>query len=111
PDLIGTGIVEGEKAPALEADSFARRVAGFFASRLEELVTPRRAPQRGTLVVLAGLDGSGKTTVAREICAQAARSERFQRVRYFHWRPAVFGSADLPLPEFRNVPRKPKSRG
>jgi thymidylate kinase len=75
---------------------------------LERLLATRRPPQRGALAVLVGLDGSGKTTVAREICALIADSERFRRVRYYHWRPALFGRAELPLPEFREVPRKTK---
>jgi thymidylate kinase len=80
----------------------------FISLTLEGLLAPQRPPRRGAFVVLVGLDGSGKTTIARELCAQVRRSERFRQVRYYHWRPALLGRAELPLPEFRNVPRKAK---
>jgi thymidylate kinase len=83
----------------------------FIPLTLERLLAAPRPPRRGAFVVLVGLDGSGKTTVAREICAQIRQSERFRQVRYYHWRPLLFGRAELPLPEFRNVPRKSKLNG
>jgi thymidylate kinase len=63
---------------------------------------------RGAFMVLLGLDGSGKTTVARQLCCLAAERSRFMRIRYFHWQPKVFGPAEFPLPEYRNLPRKPE---
>jgi thymidylate kinase len=80
----------------------------FLSLTLESLLAPQRPPRRGAFVVLVGLDGSGKTTVARGICVRIPQSERFRQVRYYHWRPALFAGAELPLPEFRNVPRKEK---
>jgi len=65
---------------------------------------------RGAMVVLVGLDGSGKTTVARNICSLAAQRERFRKVRYFHWLPSILGRSEIPLPEYRNLPRKPALR-
>jgi len=97
-----------EVKPGVDARAFSGQIIEFISSILEPRPGPRVARKRGAFVVLVGLDGSGKTTVAREICCQAAASERFHRIRYFHWRPAVFGPAALPLPEFRNVPRKPR---
>jgi thymidylate kinase len=83
----------------------------FLSLTLEGLCAPQRPPRRGAFVVLVGLDGSGKTTVARGICARIPQSERFRKVCYYHWRPALFAGAELPLPEFRNVPRKEKLQG
>jgi thymidylate kinase len=100
-----------EVKPEGDARAFTGQIIQFIASILEPRLQPRPARQRSALVVLVGLDGSGKTTVAREICCQAARTENFRGIRYFHWRPAVFGQAALPLPEFRNVPRKPRLNG
>lgn len=57
-------------------------------------------------MVLVGLDGSGKTTVARNICCLAGQQGRFRKVRYFHWQPSILGRAEIPLPEYRNLPRK-----
>jgi hypothetical protein len=57
-----------------------------------------------------GLDGSGKTTVARQLCCLGTEQERFRRIRYFHWRPGIMPDTLFPLPEFGNVPRKPKAR-
>lgn len=68
----------------------------------------QRPEKRGCFVVLVGLDGSGKTTVARQLCCLGIGQERFRRIRYFHWRPGILPETLFPLPEFRNVPRKPK---
>ena len=68
----------------------------------------KNAGKRGCFVVLVGLDGSGKTTVARNLCCLGTEQERFHRIRYFHWRPGILPTVLFPLPEFGNVPRKPK---
>ena len=64
------------------------------------------ARQRGACLALAGLDGSGKTTFARNLCAEAWRSGRFAGIRYFHWIPPLTGVPEFPWPESREVPRK-----
>jgi thymidylate kinase len=67
-------------------------------------------PKRGLFVVLLGLDGSGKTTVARKLCCLAGQTDRFRAVRYFHWRLSLAGVPSFPLPSAENVPRKPGGR-
>jgi thymidylate kinase len=70
-----------------------------------------RKGRRGMFCALVGLDGSGKTTLARNLCDLTAAGCRFNGVRYFHWRPKVFRHVELPLPEFQNLPRKtPQAR-
>jgi hypothetical protein len=64
--------------------------------------------KRGCFVVLVGLGGSGKTTVARKLCCLGTEQERFRRIRYFHWLPGIRSDILFPLPEFGDVPRKPK---
>jgi len=73
--------------------------------RLLDLADDRK---RGAFVVLVGLDGSGKTTVARTLCCLGPAQETFSRIRYFHWLPRLFKGLYFPLPDFQNTPRKPK---
>jgi thymidylate kinase len=84
-------------------------VVRFITAVLASYRAPRKnGGKRGCFVVLVGLDGSGKTTVARKLCCLGTEQERFRRIRYFHWRPAILPTVLFPLPEFGNVPRKPK---
>jgi thymidylate kinase len=56
---------------------------------------------------LVGLDGAGKTTVARNLCSPIHVAGEFAGVRYFHWRPKVRRVTEWPLPDYRETPRKP----
>ncbi len=60
----------------------------------------------GASVVLAGLDGAGKTTFARALLAEVARSRRFTGVRYFHWIPSPFRRPEFPWPANGDQPRR-----
>jgi len=84
-------------------------VVQFISSVLEKVQSAAVRPHgtRGVLAVLVGLDGSGKTTVARQLCCLGPTQDRFRRIRYFHWRPRCRGGTVFPLPEYGNVPRKP----
>jgi hypothetical protein len=86
---------------------------GFIATVLEK--TRKSASQntgrRGAFAVLIGLDGSGKTTLARNIARLAAGGGRFEGVRYFHWRPRLVRSIEFPLPDYRDTPRKLERAG
>lgn len=56
----------------------------------------------GMSVLLVGLDGAGKTTFARNLCA----TRSFAAYRYFHWIPGMFAELKFPWPVFRDLPRK-----
>jgi hypothetical protein len=77
-------------------------------------ILPRKAAEangtvsRGLFVVLLGLDGSGKTILARNLCALAGQQNHFRFARYFHWRPKLLRKALFPLPDFRE--RRPSSK-
>jgi thymidylate kinase len=113
----------GAQSPERRQDASAPGEAGgggvandsiirFLAHVLEHYRQPEQSDraQRGAFVVLLGLDGSGKTTVARQVCCLGPGQSRFRRIRYFHWQPRLFRSAEFPLPEARNLPRKPEQR-
>lgn len=96
------------KDTALNDQSFSEFFIRFISAILERHMQRKQsAPKRGVFCVLVGLDGSGKTTLARNLCELAMRDRRIAAVRYFHWRPRTFHHVEFPLPEFKNQPRKP----
>ncbi len=62
--------------------------------------------ERGVSVLLVGLDGAGKSTFARNLCAAALATPRFSGCCYFHWIPQVMEAAEFPWPVFHDLPRK-----
>lgn len=88
------------------------KAIGFISRILEQYHSEpkRESGKQGLFVVLVGLDGSGKTTVARQLCCLGAEESRFRKIRYFHWQPAIIGPASFPLPEHGNLSRKPELR-
>lgn len=95
---LGTGFM----AAGQNADEFAR----FICEVLSHLHTAAPASWRGAFVVLLGLDGAGKTTLARNLAHLEARNFAPAGVRYFHFRPKCFPGVELPLPDPANQPRK-----
>jgi thymidylate kinase len=100
----------GPSEPAGEPD-ITRTFIEFTTAILERSATQEakalsNARPRGVFCVLVGLDGAGKTTLARNLCGLAADERRFAGARYFHWRPKVFQPMEFPMPEFQNLPRK-----
>lgn len=85
-------------------------LARFLTESLARVFSPRKPRGRGVWLVLAGLDGSGKTTFARELCAESARRGVFGGTRYFHFVPRAKG-VEFPWPVFADVPRKSPPRG
>ena len=94
---IGRGFMDEVEPGKIFADAFT----SFLCA-----TQPPENPGRGKFCALVGLDGSGKTTLARNLCRIAGEAG-FTGVRYFHWRPKCSGSAEFPLPEFRETARKP----
>jgi thymidylate kinase len=93
-------------------EEFSALFVQFLADTLERQAARSAQPnsRRGLFAVLVGLDGAGKTTLARRLCDVTTTGARFNCVRYFHFRPKIFGPMELPLPEFKNHPRKPAPR-
>jgi hypothetical protein len=80
----------------------------FVSNILERRTAAKNKPPRrpGVFCVLVGLDGAGKTTLARNLCQPGAHDSPFCGVRYFHWQPKIFKDIEFPFPEFKAPPRK-----
>lgn len=98
--LHAAHVASGFMLSGARADGLAHFICVALARDLES------APAtRGVSVLLAGLDGAGKSTFARNLCAAALDTPRFSGGRYFHWIPALAGGAEFPWPVFRDLPR------
>lgn len=100
--------VDGQSAGG---QTFSKSFIEFVSDVLERarsLSREAEVARPGLFCVLVGLDGSGKTTLGRNLCDLSVINTRFTGVRYFHWRPKCFRHAEWPLPEFRETPRKPQ---
>ncbi len=95
---VGTGFM----ASAQTVDG----MANFICNILARLHEGKAARWNGALAVLLGLDGSGKTTLARNLIESAAQTKRVFGVRYYHWLPPLNERFEFPLPEPGNQPRK-----
>ena len=84
----------------------AAALAAFIAASLARLHTAENNSRRGAFAVLVGLDGAGKTTLARNIACLAQNEPDIAGVRYFHWLPPMNQTLVFPLPEPGNQPRK-----
>ena len=106
---VGSGFMTTSPAgPAASDQEFSEKFIHFISAILERSSDPatRKKRRRGLFCVLVGLDGSGKTTLARNLCDVANAGGSFNGVRYSHWRPKTLRPVELPLPEFKNQPRK-----
>jgi thymidylate kinase len=94
--------------PGRASKQFSNLFIEFISNILERVSAAPEGDRsrRGLFCVLVGLDGSGKTTLGRNLCDIAVVERRFVGVRYFHWRPKCFRHVEFPLPEFRNTTRK-----
>jgi len=105
----GSGFMDERESS--HAPAFEHWVTRFIAAILrKDGSSTATQPKKGLFVVLLGLDGSGKTTVARKLCCLAGETDRFRAVRYYHWRLSLAGVPSFPLPSVENVPRKPGGR-
>lgn len=86
-------------------------LAQFIWQILARLHAEKPVACRGAFAVLLGLDGAGKTTLARNLASQAANEPSLAGVRYFHWLPPLGDAVEFPLPEPGNLPRQPKRAG
>lgn len=86
------------------------RVADFIGEAMAQKHRPAPATKQGRFIVLVGLDGAGKTTFARNLCARLAAGESGGIVRYFHWIPSL-RRRSFPWPSFEETPRKSPAHG
>jgi thymidylate kinase len=107
---VRTGcMAESGPVPADGENGLGNLLIEFISTILEKERQPGAAQKgrRGLSVVLVGLDGSGKTTLARNLARLTATDARFDGMRYYHWRPKIFNALEFPLPDFSETPRKP----
>lgn len=84
----------------------AAALAQFVCQNLAKQYAPKETTRRGGFAVLIGLDGAGKTTLARNLANLSATEPALAGVRYFHWLPPMNQTLEFPLPEPGNQPRK-----
>ncbi len=101
---IGTGTMQS-------SPDFAGAFTQFIGSTLAQQLEAPRPPRKGLFAVLVGLDGSGKTTLARNLATLVTHEREFAGMRYFHWLPGWRRTFEFPLPEPGNQPRKEKPPG
>jgi thymidylate kinase len=97
---LGTGFMQdfaGKDETAL-----ASGVSTFMCRMLARGFETQTA-RRGATLLLLGVDGAGKTSVARRLMQSAAIQDRFCGARYFHWIPAR--KTDFPWPVSNEQPR------
>ena len=94
---VGSGRMASSHTSSNPEQSAAQAVLEMLAE-IEH--TTRQA--NGATLLLVGLDGAGKTTFARKLCA----SHEFASYRYFHWIPGISDRLKFPWPVFRDLPRK-----
>jgi thymidylate kinase len=93
------------------APDFAGSLANFICTSLAQKFDGRPPSRKGVFAVLVGLDGSGKTTLARNLAMHVASENAFAGMRYFHWLPSLRQPVEFPLPEPGNQPRHQKRGG
>ena len=86
------------------------QVADFIGEAMAQKHRPAPASRQGCFIVLVGLDGAGKTTFARNLCATLAGGSSARSVRYFHWIPSL-RRRSFPWPSFEETPRKAPASG
>ncbi len=96
----------------MQSGDSVRPLTVFICEMLAREYERAETTRRGAFAVLLGLDGAGKTTLARNIATLAAATPLPAGVRYFHWLPPLRDEVEFPLPEPGNQPRKtPQSPG
>ena len=108
---VKSGFMASVEGNTAGGQTFSKSFIEFVSDVLERVhsLSPQAEPTgQGLFCVLVGLDGSGKTTLGRNLCDLSVINTRFTGVCYFHWRPKCFRHAEWPLPEFCETPRKPQ---
>ena len=106
---VKSGFMASVEGPARVGQAFSKSFILFVSDVLEHEYSSAlqlELQRPGLFCVMVGLDGSGKTTLGRNLCDVAGPGGRFRGIRYFHWRPKNSRRAEWPLPDYRETPRK-----
>jgi hypothetical protein len=106
---VGTGFM-AEPSPLAGTPVPNERVVRFIADILEQypVRSEQRLRRRGAFVVLAGLDASSRSAVARSLCSLALADQRFNCVRCLRWPPHLGRESLFPLRELDHLPDWPQ---
>ncbi|NBS14881.1 MAG: hypothetical protein EBT57_08780, partial [Verrucomicrobia bacterium] len=105
---IGATMPGGWMIPNLQAKD---RVESCYQMSLQALTMPfpfSRLPKAYFCVIL-GLDGSGKTTLARQLSQRICQTSACPAVRYFHFLPSSAEKTEFPWPQQAAEPKKRES--
>lgn len=75
----------------------------------EALKFPAPTKGRRLFCVVLGLDGSGKTTLARHLAQRISQAAPYPAFRYFHFLPTSRGQPEFPWPGQAAMPKRGKA--
>ena len=87
------------------------RVESCYQLSLQALTMPSPSSKlpKASFCVILGLDGSGKTTLARHLTQRICQISPCSAVRYFHFLPSSPDQTDFPWPHQAAEPKKRES--
>jgi thymidylate kinase len=105
---VGSGLMIRLNPSEIHTDEeFTPRLVRFACLMLDHTRAGKAASHRGLFCVLVGLDGSGKTTLARNLAISSTNNMRpcFRGVRYYHWLPRLGKPVEWPFSMYEEYPR------
>ena len=105
---VGSGLMIRLNPSEVHTDQeFTPRLLRFVCVMLDRRRASEAAFRRGLFCVLVGLDGAGKTTLARNLAIASTNNARphFRGVRYYHWLPRLGKPVEWPFSMYEEYPR------
>jgi len=105
---VGSGLMIRLNPSEIHTDKeFTPRLVRFACLMLDRSRAGKAASRRGLFCVLVGLDGAGKTTLARNLAILSTNNMRpcFRGVRYYHWLPRLGRPVEWPYSLYEEYPR------